>query len=887
MSEPGDRSAMARSAAIQLGPSSLRVGETLAGRFRITAFLGRGAVGEVYEAQDEELSDRVAVKLLRSVIAGDPRALGRFRREVQLARRVTDPRVCRVYDLFRDGERAFLTMERLHGETLGERLRRVGPLSPRQAFPVLAAMAGGLAAAHAAGVVHRDLKASNVFLVPAGNGAEGGDGGGGERVVITDFGLARSADGEVTATLTASGELLGSPAYMAPEQVSGDAVTPATDVYALGVVAYEMVTGQLPFRGPTAVSTALRRLAADAPSPRLLVPELPPAWERALLTCLARRPEERFRDPRHLIRALAPSVQMEARVEVGPAASDSVAPAAALEGSARRRWSAVVAAVLLAAAAGLTLTWWAARGAAPPPAPPPAAAPDGTPSTLSDATPETAADGAAALLERGGQLFTAGDRVESEGVYRQAVDAARAAGDAGAEAAALTGVANSLDASGRVAEATPFYEAALGARRRSGDAAGERRALFNLGRHLLNAGHVPAARRRFEELMVLARAQGADADARHALSILGLTLSLEGDLEQAEQVLRRQLAETTDPDDATALRLSLAQIRARRGAAAEATALLGEALAGYRAAGNRRGEASTLAARGKLERLRGDAAAARRDLAAAAALWRQVGDRAPAARLSVALARLDLQQGDLAAAAGRLQTAVAVLAEIGGNSGLHEALAARGELERLRGDLEAARGDHQRALEIRRSLGSGLGEAESLAGLASVAMDAGPPVEAEVLARAAGERFATSGAIVDEAQARLLLARALRRQGKTTAARRELAAVAALAERREWRPVDLRWRLEAALCDLEGTLPGEHGGAVARLREVERAAAAAGLPEIALEAALGVARNAASGGEGGAAALAAVALRARQAGYGSLEHRARDAAAQQIADRGI
>ncbi|HEY9421889.1 MAG TPA: serine/threonine-protein kinase, partial [Thermoanaerobaculia bacterium] len=282
---------------------SLEPGQILAGRYRIAALIGRGAVGEVYEARDQELNEPIAVKILRPQIAGDEQVLRRFRREVQLARRVTHPNVCRVYDLVA-GPRVFLTMELLRGETLSDRLERGGPMSPAEALPIMAQISRALEAAHANGVVHRDLKSGNVFLV---------DGQGRPRAVVTDFGLAGStlADAPVSPTLTATGELVGSPAYMAPEQVRGEESTPATDIYAFGIVLYEMVTGELPFVGKSAFYTALKRLQEPPPSPRQRVPDLDPAWDAAILRCLEQDPARRFRHARHVARALGVSPAQE------------------------------------------------------------------------------------------------------------------------------------------------------------------------------------------------------------------------------------------------------------------------------------------------------------------------------------------------------------------------------------------------------------------------------------------------------------------------------------------------------------------------------------------------------------------------------------------------
>jgi tetratricopeptide (TPR) repeat protein len=282
-------------------PSSLKPGQILASRYRIHGFLGQGAVGEVYEAEDLELGGRVAVKVLRSALAQDERVVRRFKQEIQLTHRITHPNVCRTYDLVyhqKPGQpvRVFLTMELLHGETLEALISRQGRLAPSEALPIVRQIAAALRAAHAAGVIHRDLKSSNVFLVASPSGV---------RAVVNDFGLAWSDEPEGAATLTATGELIGSPAYMAPEQVRGETATSATDIYAFGVVLFEMITGELPFVGKSAFYTALKRLQEPPPPPRDRVPGLDPVWDGVILRCLEREPADRFATVDEVVSALA------------------------------------------------------------------------------------------------------------------------------------------------------------------------------------------------------------------------------------------------------------------------------------------------------------------------------------------------------------------------------------------------------------------------------------------------------------------------------------------------------------------------------------------------------------------------------------------------------
>ncbi len=294
-------------------------GETIAGRYRILRYLAQGGMGEVYEAEDLELRQKVALKTISAQIGdADPAAIERFKREIALARSVTHPNVCRIFDLGRHrpetaaGETpapavTFLSMELLEGETLSRSLRRRGRLSTLEALPLITQMADALGAAHRAQIVHRDFKSENVFLVPVDGtaGASLAD----RRVVVTDFGVARGGAGDNFAAQVTGTGIVGTPSYMAPEQVEGGPITAAADIYALGIVIYEMVTGRLPFQGPNPLSTAVKRLNEAPPPPHVHVPDLEAWWEKAILRCLERDPQKRFQTAAELVEALQPPVR--------------------------------------------------------------------------------------------------------------------------------------------------------------------------------------------------------------------------------------------------------------------------------------------------------------------------------------------------------------------------------------------------------------------------------------------------------------------------------------------------------------------------------------------------------------------------------------------------
>jgi len=283
--------------------SLLTPGRLLAGRYEVVRHLANGGMGQVFEARDLELDRRVAVKTLHPQVASSPLALERFQREIRLARGIEHPNVCRIYDFGtyhsashgQSQELLFLVMELLEGETLAARLERRGRIPPEEVGPLAEQLARGLGAAHDQGIVHRDLKSRNVFLVPGPDGP---------RAVITDFGLACRISGKLDSTLTLEGDLLGTPAYMAPEQLEGGPVDTSADLYALGVVIYEMLTGRLPFEGDTPISVAIQHLHNLPLSPRQLVPGLDSRWEWIVLRCLEKRPSRRFASTENLIAAL-------------------------------------------------------------------------------------------------------------------------------------------------------------------------------------------------------------------------------------------------------------------------------------------------------------------------------------------------------------------------------------------------------------------------------------------------------------------------------------------------------------------------------------------------------------------------------------------------------
>ena len=272
-------------------------GDKIAGRYRVVNLIGEGAIGEVYEAYDEALAEPMALKTLRAQLASHAVTVERFRREIQLARKVTHRNVCRTFDFGRHELSngtviTFLTMELLRGVSMARFMTGRGRMAPAEALPLVLQMTAGLQAAHEAGVIHRDFKPGNLVLVPEA-GANPDDAP--SRLVITDFGLARR-HGLGEDSITTTGEALGTPLYMAPEQVTSgvEPITPATDIYALGIVLYELVTNDMPFKGNSTTVMALKRVKEKPVSPRTAVPDLDPLWEAVIMRCLERIPARRF-----------------------------------------------------------------------------------------------------------------------------------------------------------------------------------------------------------------------------------------------------------------------------------------------------------------------------------------------------------------------------------------------------------------------------------------------------------------------------------------------------------------------------------------------------------------------------------------------------------------
>jgi serine/threonine protein kinase len=259
-----------------IGGGRFTPGQIIAERYRVVALAGRGGMGEVYRAEDLTLSQVVAIKFLPEALSQDAAALARFHAEVRTARQVSHPNVCRVFDIGDADGTLFLTMEYVDGEDLASVVRRIGRLSPDKATEVARQICAGLAAAHERGVIHRDLKPANVMLDGAG------------KIRITDFGLA-----SIASSIKGADARAGTPAYMAPEQLAGREVTSRSDIYSLGLILYEILTGKRAFEAATLPELMKQRESGAITNPSTLVRDLDPLIERVILRCLENDPDKR------------------------------------------------------------------------------------------------------------------------------------------------------------------------------------------------------------------------------------------------------------------------------------------------------------------------------------------------------------------------------------------------------------------------------------------------------------------------------------------------------------------------------------------------------------------------------------------------------------------
>ncbi|MGD8540433.1 MAG: protein kinase, partial [Candidatus Aminicenantes bacterium] len=270
---------------LQAPREELTTGSTFAGRYQIIEEIGKGGMGKVYKAQDTEIKEKVALKLIKPEISADKKTIERFQNELKFARKIGHRNVCRMYDLNKEEDSYYITMEYVSGEDLKSFIRRSEKLSVGKAISIAKQVCDGLSEAHRLGVVHRDLKPSNIMIDNEGNAR------------IMDFGIARSLKEK---GITGAGVMIGTPEYMSPEQVEGREVDQRTDIYALGVILYEMVTGRVPFEGDTALTVAVKHKTEEPEDPRKYNTQLSEDLTRVILNCLKKNKDERYQSAREL-----------------------------------------------------------------------------------------------------------------------------------------------------------------------------------------------------------------------------------------------------------------------------------------------------------------------------------------------------------------------------------------------------------------------------------------------------------------------------------------------------------------------------------------------------------------------------------------------------------
>jgi serine/threonine-protein kinase len=331
---PQQPASLTQTATIQTPLRELTLGGTFAGRYQVIEELGKGGMGWVYKAYDTEIKEQVALKILDPEIASDESIIERFRNELKLARKISHRHVCRMFDLGRAENTTYITMEYVSGEDLKSLLRRIGQFTAKRAVIIAEQVSEGLAEAHRLGVIHRDLKPQNIMIDRDGNAR------------IMDFGIARSVKGR---GITDTGVIIGTPDYMSPEQLEGQQADQRSDIYSLGVILYEMVTGEPPFEAETPLILAMKHKTEKPRDPRERNAQIPEEMSRLILCCLEKDREQRYQSAEEILKHLKAIARQLPSTKDVTAEIPKVAPS-------RRKtlWvaSAALVLVLVAAAVG-------------------------------------------------------------------------------------------------------------------------------------------------------------------------------------------------------------------------------------------------------------------------------------------------------------------------------------------------------------------------------------------------------------------------------------------------------------------------------------------------------------------------------------------------------
>ena len=331
----------------------LATGSTFAGRYQVIEELGKGGMGKVYKVFDNEINEKVAFKLLKPDIAADRETIERFRNELKFARKIRHKNVCQMFDLAKDEGSYYITMEYVHGEDLKRLIRKMGQLSAGQALLIARQVAEGLAEAHHLGVVHRDLKPQNIMIDEEGNSR------------IMDFGIARSIKAK---GITDAGVMIGTPEYMSPEQAEAGEVDKRSDIYSLGVILYEMVTGRVPFEGDTPLSIAMKHKGEKPKDPRELNAQVLPELSRLIMKCMEKDKAKRYQTAEEFLSDIS-------KIEKGMPTTQRIVPERipltsreiTVKFKLKKLFAPVVGIVALAVVALVVLRFLPKKSVAPPP----------------------------------------------------------------------------------------------------------------------------------------------------------------------------------------------------------------------------------------------------------------------------------------------------------------------------------------------------------------------------------------------------------------------------------------------------------------------------------------------------------------------------------------